>query len=654
MTRSLFFAISDTGKHVMLTFSLIILFCPQYSISQTVDSLVIVARKLMLHDPLAAQAILEPALNRALSSRKYADAVPLLHQLAILANVKGEVEKKNKLNKEALINARLSGNAMLVANSLTKLAREYRKLAMPDSAVIMCLDAIGLYKSISAEGNTWACKVLLGDIAHDAGRFEDAEEHYLNAWKAVQALQDSKDEFIVAGILQNFYIATNNTDKYASILEDLARHNPYFAEELNEGNMHYHSLLRVYQPGSEPFEDLKKSIALHRRMDHPLSLQLTMIRLGHILSLDGRYAEGFDTLRNALQLPAYSAPARMTLYYNLYANRRDAGDPVSALLYFEKYHATKDSINSEKATAHIRELEVSYQTKEKEVALLKAQEQARQRTAQRNFITGAGAVILWIALFGILFYWNRARLQKKLSIQNESIHQQKIQQLEQERKLVAMSSMIGGQEAERKRIAQDLHDGLGGLLSSVKAQLNLIPHQVDKLAASGLFTKANTLIDTASAELRRIAYNMMPSSLSRLGLEAALEDLASSLQSDHNLEVNLQILGMDTRLDETTEIMIYRIIQELCTNVVKHAQATRVLIQVHQTQNEIFLIVEDNGIGMDPSRANQSYGMGMKSIASRVKFLNGTIDISGSEGKGMCVSIHVPSIPEEDKQDTIE
>ena len=204
-----------------------------------------------------------------------------------------------------------------------------------------------------------------------------------------------------------------------------------------------------------------------------------------------------------------------------------------------------------------------------------------------------------------------------------------------------MSSMIGGQEAERKRIAQDLHDGLGGLLSSVKAQLNLIQHQVDQLASGEMYAKANTLIDTASAELRRIAYNMMPSSLSRLGLEAALEDLSASLENDHHLNVDLQVLGLETRLGETTEIMIYRIVQELCNNVVKHADATRILIQINKTEDEIFLVVEDNGIGMDPETLIQSRGIGMKSIESRVKYLNGSMDISG-QGKGTCVSVHIP------------
>jgi signal transduction histidine kinase len=455
-------------------------------------------------------------------------------------------------------------------------------------------------------------------------------------------LGNSKDELIVAGILQNHYLSIGNDEQYAAILENLLQRNPYFFNELNETNVHYRSLLSTHKGGAESIEDIRKSISMLRRLNHGTSLVTCMTRLGRLLTMDGRYNEGFDTLRHALQLSPHSLPIRMTLYYIMYENRRAAGDLPSALEYYTNYHSARDSINSEKALANIRELEVKFNTKEKELALLQEQARTRQRTSQRNFVITGAAAVLWFSLFGILFFWNRTRLQKKLAIQAESINHQKIQQLEQENKLLAMSSMIEGQEAERKRIAQDLHDGLGGLLSSVKAQLNLIQHHVAKLESGNLYQKANTLIDNASAELRRISHNMMPSSLSRLGLVAALEDLCASLRADHRLDVDLEIFGLNERLNETTEVMLYRIVQELCNNVVKHAQASSLLVQINKAQDEVFLIVEDNGVGMDPGVPEHANGIGMKSIESRVKFLNGTMDIGGGSSGGTCITVHFP------------
>lgn len=615
---------------------------PVMCASQPVDSLLNDARMLMLRDPNGAEEILMPAYVSAIKEKAYKDVVPLLHQLAIVAIIKGDHLTGISYNREAVTYAMLSGDSMIIGNSLTKLAKDYRKSGYPDSATASCIKAIHHYNAIKEEGNAWACYTILGNVARDAGRIKDAEEYYLKAWEVVLKLHKSKDEFIVAGILQNFYVGTGNQEKYANILEILLQRYPYFTEDLNESNAHYHSLLRLYDADKESVENFRKSVALHRQLNQPVSLLAGMTRLGKLLTMEGNYNAGFDTLSKALTLSTHTLPGRMMLHYMIYENRKAAGDLPSALNFLTRYHALKDSINSEKSIAAIRKLEVEYKTREKELALLQEKERTRTRTMQRNAILIASGFIVFISMLGILFFWNRARLQKKLALQEKTINEQQIHQLTQEKKLLAMSSMIEGQEAERKRIAQDLHDGLGGLLSSVKAQFNLIQHHVSMLESMDLYSKANTLIDNASTELRRIAYNMMPSALSRLGLASALEDLSASLQADHSLDVSLQIIGLKERPGETIEIMLYRIVQELCNNVVKHAKASHLLIQLNKTPDEIFLVVEDNGIGLDPEKIMHKDHLGMKSIESRVKFLNGTVDISGTPGKGTCVTIHIP------------
>ena len=609
------------------------------SFGQPVDSIIRLARSEMFRDPQKASEYLQPALEKSMSMNAYADIVTIIHQKAIIEIIKGNPAGKDSLNRLALHYAMLSKDSFLIANSLTKSATDFKNSGKADSAVAMCHLAIRLYNAQSNYANAWGCYAVLGEIYFQAERFDEAEVHFLKAWDLVKQEKVPKDQFVVATFLQDYYITTSQHEKYAVILETLLKNNPNFSP-LEESNAHYHALVRVFNRDEESSEELMNSIALHRRMNQRLSLAEGLTRLGISLSAKGLYKEGFDTLKTALELNYHSLPHRMIVYYKLYENRKAAGDMESALDYFGKYHSARDSVQNENSTIHIRELEIKFETKEKELALLKAKEISRQRTRQRNMLWVGGALTVWFSLFGILFFWHKARLSKQDAHQSEVVNQQKILQLEQDKRLLAMSSMIGGQEAERKRIAQDLHDGLGGLLSSVKAQINLIQFRVDTLASGELYTKANTLIDNASSELRRIAYNMMPSSLSRLGLASALEDLAASVQSDHRLTTHLQLFGMKDRLHETVEIMIYRIIQELLNNIVKHAAASEVLIQINQIDHELFLIVEDDGIGIDPGKLQDSKGIGMKSIESRVKFLNGTLDLSTGE-KGTCVSIHV-------------
>ncbi len=226
-----------------------------------------------------------------------------------------------------------------------------------------------------------------------------------------------------------------------------------------------------------------------------------------------------------------------------------------------------------------------------------------------------------------------------MALQEAQINEQKIVQLEQERSLLAMTSMIKGQESERKRIAQDLHDGLGGLLSSVKAQLHDIERRVDALAGIDLYSRASEMIDEASSEVRRIAYDMMPTALSKLGLKAAIEDLASRLETHHRIDVDLQLFDLDNRLEEATEVMLYRIVQEACNNIVKHADASEVLIQTSRIQNDLVVIIEDNGKGIQAGTDRN--GIGMKSIESRAKFLEGQVDIASSD-EGTCITLQIP------------
>jgi signal transduction histidine kinase len=312
-----------------------------------------------------------------------------------------------------------------------------------------------------------------------------------------------------------------------------------------------------------------------------------------------------------------------------------------AIANLSDYYTLRDSLQTESVQENIDALNIQYETAKKE-QLITAQELALQKSRyQRNLFLGGLLMVLWFGGFLSAYFWNRNRVTKRLSFQTSEIQAQKIRQLEQEKSLLAMSSMIEGQEAERKRIAQDLHDGLGGLLSNIKAQLHVIERRVDALSEIDVYGKASEMVDKASKEVRRIAYNMMPVTLSRLGLKAAIEDLTVNLTQHHPLILETQLMGLEERLKESREVMLYRIVQELCNNVVKHAQATTLMIQTNRIGNDLVIVVEDNGKGFDMKSKDPSPGIGMKSLESRVEYLKGNLDISSSE-EGTCVTIQVP------------
>ena len=155
-----------------------------------------------------------------------------------------------------------------------------------------------------------------------------------------------------------------------------------------------------------------------------------------------------------------------------------------------------------------------------------------------------------------------------------------------------------------------------------------------------VYNRANELVDEACDEVRRISHNLMPGALRLEGLKTAVEHLGQEMSVAHSFTVRVETIGMENRMEESKEIFVYRIIQEALNNIIKHADATDVLVQLSETESEYHFIVEDDGKGFDPLQIQS--GLGLKSIQSRVDFLKGNLDIDTKEGVGTTLSWHIP------------
>ena len=203
-----------------------------------------------------------------------------------------------------------------------------------------------------------------------------------------------------------------------------------------------------------------------------------------------------------------------------------------------------------------------------------------------------------------------------------------------------MSSMIEGQEAERLRIAKDLHDSLGGLLSTVKAHFGSIQKECDQLDQVPIVQKTNGLIDEACIEVRRISHNMMPHALTISGLEGAIQDMVDNL-NDQKYDATFEANNLP-KMETTREVMVYRLVQEIISNIRKHAKASSIFIQIFGHKQEINLIIEDDGVGFDYQKAQLAGGLGLKSINSRVAFLDGNIEWDTQPKRGTNINITIP------------
>ena len=385
-----------------------------------------------------------------------------------------------------------------------------------------------------------------------------------------------------------------------------------------------------------------KSLEVFVKLNRTSSIAGLKLRLGKLALRNGNASEGLNYINAANA--EYKLINSVNGEYACLSYQSEAlemlGRHKEALTALHKSNIIKDSLDQKTYDKELKEIQTQFETAKKDVLLSKQETEIEKQKNLRNLLFAS-------SLFGGLLalgFWNRSRLSKKVLNQESEINSQKIMQLEKEKKILSMSAMFEGQEAERIRIAKDLHDGIGGLLSTVKAHFSNIQAEVEKVKKMKVYDKTNELIDQASSEVRRISHNLMPGALRLDGLKAAIEQIAEDLNSAHPLNVKAEIIADEEPTDEKTQVYIYRIIQEASNNVIKYADAKNYLIQFSNTEHEYHLILEDDGKGFDKTLISNAKGLGLKSIKSRVTQLNGDLDIDSRINEGTTLSIHIPKI----------
>lgn len=311
-----------------------------------------------------------------------------------------------------------------------------------------------------------------------------------------------------------------------------------------------------------------------------------------------------------------------------------------AYAYINRHLQLKDSIRDARVSNHVNYLEALYENNKKEkqindLTLKNTQKELELFKRNRAMYLGsAGAAFI---MLGLGFLYRRSNHKKMIAEKEQEMQKEQIKFLERQQQVVSLQSMVNGQETERSRIARDLHDGLGGLFSTVKMYFSTLEHEQHQLKENELFKKSYEMVDTAATEVRRIAHNMMPEVLLKLGLIQALHDLCGNITASRLLKVSLQVNGMEERLGHSTEIMLYRIIQELLNNIAKHAQATEAIVQFIREGNRLSVTVEDNGKGFNTDAADNKKQAGLESVKSRVDYLNGKISIESQSNIGTTV-----------------
>lgn len=393
----------------------------------------------------------------------------------------------------------------------------------------------------------------------------------------------------------------------------------------------------VYRRSGElekALEYVQKAISFYRETKNFDRLPSSLRTLGLIYNLQQKFDQALACMLESKEIAIREklTDGIQFLYEDIGQTYENLGDFRNGLAYYKKYMILRDSVYNNEKSQQIFELETRYQTEKKQSEIEKLTLVKRQRTMLIYILI---ATLLLVSLFGYTYFRN-IRNKKIIADQQVEIKEKQIQKLEKERQLTAARSVLQGEEAERSRLAGDLHDGLGGLLTGVKLKLSSMKEN-SIITSENLahFNHALDLLDTSIAEMRRVAHNLMPETLMHYGLRTALNDFVKQVAPDGDPQIRFNTFGDDLRFAKELETTVYRITQELVTNALKYAQATQIDIQLFAENQRICVQVIDNGIGFDPEKLDPSKtGKGLKNIRDRVAAFNGQFDIFSQPGKG--------------------
>lgn len=548
----------------------------------------------------------------------------------------------------------------------------------------------GRYRSVTYDAMKWSdrysqpdavawCLANIGEAWFSEGDYITANEFYYRALEDLNR-KTKKITHTTANIYDCLGHVNMRLNQYERALSyhrmaynvsetaDLS----YQLAQACEGIGMYHILMNSPDSAAHYF---RQEMEIGRKMAKVDLVAFANAKLGKVYIMKGEYARAIDALNTTMSLArnrfnppvvdaAYSLAQafRLTHHYKeaedmlqwAYAETRshnyrdyyekayreladlsrDKGQYEQAIAYMDSLLLIKDSLTSSDKARAINHLEIRYKTSEKDLKLAESKlliEKQENTLARKNILmwTITGGVLLLVVLFVVLYFNTR----NKQRLQGEQIRT-----LQQENTIGVLNARVEGEEKERGRIARELHDGIGGMLSAAMMRLSTIPRQASMKEVPA-YGEAMQLLNEMGEEIRKTSHNLMPAALLKQDLASAIQGLCDTLMADGSLSISYQRYGDHNAITQDVKLNVYRIVQELLKNIVQHAHASRVLVQTELHERHLNITVEDNGTGFDT--AQKEHGLGLYNLAARVRALDGTHTIDSSPGKGTTVNIEL-------------
>lgn len=505
-----------------------------------------------------------------------------------------------------------------------------------EKAAAMYYTALGVFERFNKRKEM---AQVLNDIAKLYRKTRDltrAASAYEKALIAFSALNDSSG-------IQMIYNESGVVYEYKGNYEEALRRyqtSLQIAEQLKDEagkSWSYNFIAGVYllQNKYEQAEDYNlRALGIRQKLKDTFAISLSYSDLGNLYSSWGKYdrAEYYFDQSNLIADKMGYKELVSNNYQSMSQLASTMGKYKDAFDYFKWYTQLKDSIFNAQKTRQIEEISTIYETTRREKQI-----QEQQTTIQkRNRLLYGVVAFLLLSVFISYLLYNRYKWKQQAKLQTEILRQQEL----------AAKAIIEAEEKERSRIAKDLHDGVGQMMSAARMNLSSFSNRLQLQNEDEKHSLSNIiqLVDESCKEVRAVSHNMMPQILLKSGLPEAVSELISKINTEV-LQVNFHAEGFEQRPDGNIETILYRVIQECLNNTLKHAEAKHIDISMIKEPEAISITIEDDGKGFTFNKTDAEEGIGLKNIQSRIRFLKGEVDFDTSPGNGTSIVIHVPLKP---------
>lgn len=490
------------------------------------------------------------------------------------------------------------------------------------------------------------CKKIL-DVIYKSRKALNLYPHYLNIYK--QYLYDENEKSTYQFHYLNHKAISEQAETIAEFKKGLLlaskAYNTFLEGKYNQAiGLHFNYFKKESDSALYYFLKAEKLLSSKDYQFYNVELFGIYGNLGNIYRNKKKLktAKAYYLKAESIKIHAHKNIQKVKLYQALSEIDFEQGNLQGAYQYLVQKNRLYESVSEYNKALALNEINIKYQTEKKEKEILQLNNDnlisESKNRRHRNIAIGLGGSLVLGGIIALLLFKNTKRKQK-LAEQEKELETQKLATVLKEQELTAIDAMIEGQEKERQRIANDLHDDLGGLMATVKLHFNALMEK----QTPELYTKTNALIDEAYNKVRTVAHAKNSGVIAKQGLLKAINEMAEKISASNKLMIEVIDHGLENRLENSLELTIFRIIQELITNVIKHANASDITIHFTNHEDTLNIMVEDNGKGFNPSQITKSNkGMGISSIDKRIAHLNGTMTIESEIKKGTTIIIDIP------------